>query len=389
MSFEQTIVSYVGCMNSGTFLVVFLCGLVFSASGWFVTLLSADPTTIRVPDDYPTIQEAIDAASPGDTIQVAAGAYYERVTVNKTVTLMGEGPLTTIIDGDIDVINVSYVVISRFTIIHLTGDGILLERCRDSIINNNVIEGAGRYAIDLLYSEGNIFTNNSVLDNRDGVALFESNQNFFINNKISRNHRDGIIIVESGNNFFSGNEISENGEHGITLVTQYTCGNIFEGNTISKNDYAIVIADAYDNAVYHNNFIDNGKQIAAYNEMNIWDWGYPSGGNYWSSHNPPDIYSGPYQNETGSDGIGDIPYIMDENNTDRYPLIYPYSYVPSPDVNGDEIVDVFDVVTVAEAFGSIPRDPNWNPAADIVQDEVIDIFDVVTVAGNFGKLLDA
>ena len=384
MSFEQTIVSYVGCMNSRTFLVVFLCGLVFSASVRSLTPVEAYPATIKVPDDYPTIQEAIDAAGPGDTIQVAAGTYYERVTVNKTVTLMGEDPLTTIIDGDIDVKNVSNMVISTFTIIH----GILLEYCRNSTINNNVIEGASRYAIESLYSEGNTFSNNSILSgDQDGIALFNSSQNFFINNKILRNSLDDIRIVYSGNNFFSGNIISENGESGITLAIQYGCGNIFEGNTISKNDYAILIADAYDNAFYHNNFIDNGKQIAAYNEMNIWDWGYPSGGNYWSSHNPPDIYSGPYQNETGSDGIGDIPYIMDENNTDRYPLIYPYSYVPSPDVNGDEIVDVFDVVTVAEAFGSIPGDPNWNPAADLVQDEVIDIFDVVIVAGNFGRIV--
>ena len=55
------------------------------------------------------------------------------------------------------------------------------------------------------------------------------------------------------------------------------------------------------------------------------------------------------------------------------------------DLNDDGVVDIYDIVTIAEAFGSIPGDPNWNPIADLVQDEVIDIFDVVTVAGNFGK----
>jgi len=125
-----------------------------------VTVSSA---IITVPDDYPTIQEAIDAAGPGDTIQVAAGTYYERVTVNKTVTLIGEDPLTTIIDRDVYVKNVSNVVISRFTIIHLNGNGIILEYCRNSTINNNIIERAGRYAIDSLHSEGNTFTNNSIL----------------------------------------------------------------------------------------------------------------------------------------------------------------------------------------------------------------------------------
>jgi len=37
------------------------------------------------------------------------------------------------------------------------------------------------------------------------------------------------------------------------------------------------------------------------------------------------LYSGPYQNETGSDGIGDTPYVIDENNRDRYPLMAPFN----------------------------------------------------------------
>jgi hypothetical protein len=54
---------------------------------------------------------------------------------------------------------------------------------------------------------------------------------------------------------------------------------------------------------------------------NKWDNGYPSGGNYWSDYNGTDLYSGPYQNVTGSDGIGDTPYVIDANNTDHYPLM--------------------------------------------------------------------
>jgi pectin methylesterase-like acyl-CoA thioesterase len=50
-----------------------------------------EPTTITVPDDYPTIQEAINAANPEDTIYVRAGAYVENVIVNKTVFIIGEG----------------------------------------------------------------------------------------------------------------------------------------------------------------------------------------------------------------------------------------------------------------------------------------------------------
>jgi len=41
--------------------------------------------------------------------------------------------------------------------------------------------------------------------------------------------------------------------------------------------------------------------------VDIWDNGYPSGGYYWSDYNGTDSYSGPYQDLTGSDGIGDTP----------------------------------------------------------------------------------
>jgi hypothetical protein len=42
-----------------------------------------------------------------------------------------------------------------------------------------------------------------------------------------------------------------------------------------------------------------------------------------------DSYSGPYQNQTGSDGIGDTPHVIDGNNKDNYPLVQPWA---PPDV---------------------------------------------------------
>ena len=92
-----------------------------------------------------------------------------------------------------------------------------------------------------------------------------------------------------------------------------------------------------------------------------------------------------YQNETGRDGIGDIPYIIDGNNRDNYPLIYPYGCVPTIDLNNDGLIDIVDIVTVALAFGSKPGDPNWNPIVDLNQDGIMDIVDVVMVAIHFGE----
>jgi len=57
----------------------------------------------------------------------------------------------------------------------------------------------------------------------------------------------------------------------------------------------------------------------------------------------------------------------------------------NPDINGDGIVDIVDIVIVALAFGSEPGDPNWNPVADLNGDGIVDIVDIVLVAIHFGE----
>lgn len=55
------------------------------------------------------------------------------------------------------------------------------------------------------------------------------------------------------------------------------------------------------------------------------------------------------------------------------------------DLNNDGIVDIFDIVKVAIAYGTKPGDNNWNPDADLIQDNEIDIYDVVKAANNYHK----
>jgi pectin methylesterase-like acyl-CoA thioesterase len=48
-------------------------------------------STIVVPLHFPTIQAAVDAAAPGDTIKVMSGTYTEEVVIGKDVNLRGAG----------------------------------------------------------------------------------------------------------------------------------------------------------------------------------------------------------------------------------------------------------------------------------------------------------
>ncbi|QIA27667.1 hypothetical protein DYI95_009215 [Thermaerobacter sp. PB12/4term] len=78
--------------------------------------------TLRVPEDYPTIQAAVDAAEPGDLILVGPGVYREEVVVTKPhLTLRGLDRNRVIIDGEfkrangIKVLGADDVVVENMT----------------------------------------------------------------------------------------------------------------------------------------------------------------------------------------------------------------------------------------------------------------------------------
>jgi len=251
------------------------------------------------------------------------------------------------------------------------------------------------------YSSNCSISRNNVTNNRWGIYLDGANNNKISGNNITNNSYGVFFDYTNENNTVYGNNIANN-ELGICLdgyisTTYEECpenNKIYENN-IEDNAEAGVKLVGLDNIFCHNNFLNNSIVIESEFSSggtndpklsrSIFDDGYPSGGNYWSDLNPADVFSGSYQNETGSDKIGDTPYIIDANNTDSYPLIHPYGYVPSPDFNNDGIIDIFDLVRLAPAFGSVPGVPNWDPYFDLNQDSIIDIFDLVTVAVNFGK----
>src|SRR3972149_3775038 len=63
-----------------------------------VHLVKASPKTITVPDDYPTIQAAINGAWEGDTVFVKAGTYSENLTVTKSLSLGGENKAASVVE---------------------------------------------------------------------------------------------------------------------------------------------------------------------------------------------------------------------------------------------------------------------------------------------------
>jgi parallel beta-helix repeat protein len=138
------------------------------------------------------------------------------------------------------------------------------------------------------------------------------------------NNTWGVKLFASSNNTIVGNNIIAN-DKGITLWDG-SSNNSISGNNMESNFYGIMLVyGSSDNKIFHNNFFNNKIQVDSSSLANVWDDGYPSGGNYWSDYSSSDLYSGPHQNETGSDGIGDTLYATDANNQDNYSLMGMFS----------------------------------------------------------------
>ncbi len=189
--------------------------------------------------------------------------------------------------------------------------------------------------IRLSNSSNNIFFGNNLTSHWFAIWLHESSSNSLSGNWITTVDF-GIGLAYSSKNNISGNYIAGSSEYGIT-VEYFSNYNSIVGNNITNNGGGIGIdfhtAESSNNSIYHNYFMFNTVSVSVgHGSKHFWDDGYPSGGNYWSDYTGLDLHKGPYQNETGSDGIGDKPYVIDEHNQDRYPVVVPRTPASAPPV---------------------------------------------------------
>lgn len=179
------------------------------------------------------------------------------------------------------------------------------------------------FGIRFSSSSNNTVTNNTLANSYYGVVIDgDSSFNYILENTIRNNTGDDVVINHSSNNTIIGNIITQS-EFGVHLLYSAT-NNTIVMNNITKNQYGLFYSHSGNNSIYHNNFVENVNQAAG-NLANEWDKGYPSSGNYWSDHPNAD------------------PYVIDENNTDHYPLSSPY---PIPEVSSFLILPLFMIATL-------------------------------------------
>ena len=191
-----------------------LLGIAFMS---IVAVSTVHAAILNVPGQYATIQSAINAAASGDTVQVAAGTYYENISLKNGVTVQGSGADVCTLQGNG---TSSTVFANKIT--------------QPAAINGFTIKGGAGYVVPWsenrimgggLFADGSVLTiaNNNIVSNTaqlgGGIALMNSVFNISGNtissnsastaNAKSINMGGGIYLYDSRGDL-SNNTISQN-----------------------------------------------------------------------------------------------------------------------------------------------------------------------------------
>jgi len=340
-----------------------------------VKSVNASCKTIVVPDDYPTIESAIENAMDGDTIFVKKGTYQEKVLeINKSILVLGEDKDKTIINFDPPVVNYTFLIhtmqahaiaitidandveFSGFTInmptdmdslggINATGDrieivsnnlgregNVRLNGKMANISGNSIPAGMNiigdNHAIMNNLLEGGLETQgmyNRIAGNTIGDVVLNSSFNLFFNNSlawlkmwycdfnfISNNTMDRITMgTPCFNNTVSKNKITGSGLWGI-LIGQGSY-NVFHDNLISNYTGG---RSGYGIAIGGNHYVAEHntfyRNILINNNRHVSaNWEILGSGNYWDNGEEGNYWDDYDGTDDDGDGIGDVPYVVE------------------------------------------------------------------------------
>ncbi len=217
-----------------------------------LTVVKAQTRMLIVPDQYPTIQAAIDNASAGDTVFVRSGIYNQSVTIDKPINLVGQNAKTTTLTMP-KIYNDRNPAPPATYVINAKADNVIISNF--TLANPN----PSGTAINS-YGNGNQITSVTISPisiNELGIYISGSNQNVYqskitgiqcygsYNQIINNNFSDGISLTGSNNNLF-GNSFSNPSVISLSNANN----NVIQGNILNQG--GIGLLDSNSNTICNN-----------------------------------------------------------------------------------------------------------------------------------------
>ncbi len=255
--------------------------------------------------------------------------------------------------------------------------GIIVEAADGVSIRQNLVSASG-YGGIVLGSVSNVTAEGNRVSNSDyGLSFLLVSRARLRFNNVTSSRANGIYLAGADNVTVESNNASRN-TNGIAVES--TTDATFRRNVIAQNEFGMYLFRSSRIVVAGNRFDFNTVQaLDDAGPVNRWDDGYPSGGNFWSAYHGPDRCSGPNQSVcVDPDGIGDLPFYVDTDTVDHYPLMRPpglpnsgpvASFVIEPPTGNTTTTFTFDASSAYEvADGASTLEVRWDFDGDGVWD---------------------
>ena len=256
---------------------------ILGAAALFVLTVSPTLTIaaiIIVPDDFPTVQAAVDAAMPGDTVQVRPGVYVEAVLIpeEKTnLTLEGLGGRPTLAPAtSADVVRIDEAdgVIFRGFEVQGGRIGVRIDDAISATVSDVVISGTSRDGVRV--KKGSVTVDSSNITGATGgrcIRVERAPGSQVNGNIVSGCSNEGIRVKSSDGTALSGNDSDGNGADGIliqssdlTTVTQNgALGNSGRGIRVKASPGSTVDDNEADGNLRSGIFVERSESTAVTN----------------------------------------------------------------------------------------------------------------------------